>query len=43
MGRFSEPLASKFAELVSVRPGQRILDVARPVPSPLARPPSRTG
>ena len=27
MGRFSEPLAARFAELVDARPGQRALDV----------------
>jgi SAM-dependent methyltransferase len=27
MGRYSEPLAGRFAELAAVRPGQRVLDV----------------
>jgi SAM-dependent methyltransferase len=27
MGRYSEPLADQFAELVGVRPGQRVIDV----------------
>jgi SAM-dependent methyltransferase len=27
MGRYSEPLAAKFADLAGVRPGQRVLDV----------------
>jgi hypothetical protein len=27
MGRFSEPLATVFADLAAVRPGQRVLDV----------------
>src|SRR6516162_8357527 len=27
MGQYSEPLASQFADLAGVRPGQRLLDV----------------
>ena len=27
MGRYSEPLAARFADLAGVRPGQRALDV----------------
>jgi trans-aconitate methyltransferase len=27
MGRYSEPLAARFADLAGVRPGQRLLDV----------------
>ena len=27
MGKYSEPLAARFADLAGVRPGQRVLDV----------------